>query len=144
MRTIGVMFRVDPITGTRTVVSDFGDPSKGPLGRAPIRVAVVKMPPLVAGATPVGTNVNVQPVDSTTGTSPVTMTFSNVTQAGTTSLTTSGVGAPPPTGFKLGNPPTYYNIGTTAVFSGPITICINYSGISFGDASKLRLFHNEN
>src|SRR5262249_12253315 len=39
-----------------------------------------------------GTNVVVKPVDSTTGTTPVTLTFSTVTQGGTTTLTTSGSG----------------------------------------------------
>jgi hypothetical protein len=29
------------------------------------------------------------------------------------------------------------------VFTGPINVCINYSGISFGNASRLRLYHFE-
>ncbi|MHC4103623.1 MAG: kelch repeat-containing protein, partial [Planctomycetota bacterium] len=97
-----------------------------------------------ADNTPIGGNVTVQPVDAITGMTPVILTFAQVTQAGTTSLTTSSSGPPPPFGFKLGNPATYYDITTTAVFSGPIEVCIDYSGISFGKESKLKLFHREN
>jgi hypothetical protein len=94
------------------------------------------------GSTPTGSP-TVQLTDATTSTS-MTLSFSNVTQGGNTTLTVSGTGAPPPSGFRLGNPPTYYQLSTTAVFSGSVTICINYSGISFGNASKLRLFHYAN
>ena len=90
-----------------------------------------------------GTNILVQPSDSTTGTTPVSITFANVTQGGTTSLTTSNSGSPPTAGFQLGNPPTYYEISTTALYSGTITVCINYSGVSFDDESSLRLYHFE-
>jgi uncharacterized repeat protein (TIGR01451 family) len=93
--------------------------------------------------TPAGSNVVVQPVDTTTGTTPVTLTFSNVSQGGETSLTTSSSGPSPPTGFKLGNPPTFYEIATTAVFSGTVEVCIHYTGISFTNESKAKLFHRE-
>jgi hypothetical protein len=94
--------------------------------------------------TPAGTNVQTQPVDTNGGTTPVTLTFAQVTQGGTTSLTTSNSGPPPSIGFKLGNPATYYELSTTALFSGPITICINYTGISFSNESSLKLNHYEN
>jgi len=93
--------------------------------------------------TVIGSNTTSQPVDATTGASPVEMTFFDVNQAGTTSLTTSSAGPPPPAGFKLGNPPVYYDLSTTAVFSGTVTVCINYSGIGFGDESNLKLMHHE-
>jgi PKD repeat protein len=96
------------------------------------------------GTTPPGTDVVVEPEDPNTGESPVTLTFDQVTGAGTSSLTTSGQGQPPPSGFRLGNPPTYYEISTTAEFSGSITICIDYSGIGFGNESNLKLYHWEN
>jgi len=47
----------------------------------------------------------------------------------------------PPTGFKLGQPPTYYNLSTTATYSSPITICINYSGISFTNQNNIAIWH---
>jgi hypothetical protein len=64
--------------------------------------------------TPSGSGIVVQPVDATTGTSPVKLTFTTVTQPGVTSLTTSSGGPPPPSGFQLGNPAVYYNLTTTA------------------------------
>ena len=98
----------------------------------------------VAGGTSPGDNVAVEPVDSETGTSPVSLTFSKVTSGGETTLTTSGTGQPPPSGFKLGSPPVYYDISTTASFSPSVEVCINYTGISFdGKEEKLKLFHFE-
>ena len=98
---------------------------------------------LCPGAAPVGDDVIAQPIDSTTGTSPITMEFDSVVVAGMTTLVTSGTGTPPTLGFKLGNPPTYYELATTAVFADSVTICINYSGISFGAESTLTLRHRE-
>ena len=91
-----------------------------------------------------GTNVVVQPLDATTNTTPTSLTFSQVTQAGTTSLATSSSGPTPPSGFQLGTPPTFYELTTTASFSGPVTVCVNYSAVSFQDESQLGLFHFEN
>jgi hypothetical protein len=85
----------------------------------------------------------VRPVDPVSSTTPVEITFDSVTTAGSTYLNISQNGEPPPIGFKLGEPPTYYNITTTAVYSGSIQICTNYSGVSFGDESNIRLFHLE-
>ena len=102
--------------------------------------ATVAVP--TAGATSPGTNVAVQPTDSTTGTTaPISLTFSNVTGGGTTTVTSSSGGAPPPDGFKLGNPPTYYNISSTATFSGSVQLCIDYSGVQYSNASTLKLMH---
>jgi hypothetical protein len=100
---------------------------------------MVKIASATVGNTPVGTNVGIIPVDTTTGTSPVTIVFSTVTQAGTTSLTTSTAGTPPPVGFLLGSPGVYYDISTTATYSGSISICISYAGISF--TAPPQLFH---
>jgi hypothetical protein len=93
--------------------------------------------------TPAGNNVAVQPTDSTTATAPVALTFETVTAAGTTSLATVAAGPAPPSGFSLGDPPTYYDLSTTATFTGSVTVCISYSGVSFIDQSQLRLFHFE-
>lgn len=73
----------------------------------------------------------------------VTLTFDNVTQAGTVNLTTSDTGPPPDSGFQLCDPPTYYDLGTTALFSGSVQVCIDYSGTSCTDESNLKLFHFE-
>ena len=97
--------------------------------------------------TPAGGNVLVQPVDLATGTTPVTLTFSNVAGAGVTGLATSRTGPPPPAGFKPGSPPTYFDITTTAVSSASasVLVCINYTGITFSafssTAGLMRLMH---
>lgn len=92
--------------------------------------------------TPSGEDVVVSPVDSETGENPVPITFDNIAEGGSTSLDTTTEGDPPPSGFMLGDPPTYYEIETTADYSGPIKICINYSGMSLaGNEEDLRLYH---
>ena len=94
--------------------------------------------------TPTGTDVEVQPVDHATGDAPVTVNFQEVTDAGTTSLTTSEGDEMPPIGFKLGDPATYYELETTASYNGSIEVCINYSGTYYEDEAGLKLFHYEN
>lgn len=37
---LGALFRVDPTTGNRTLLSDFGNAGQGPLGSNPLGVAV--------------------------------------------------------------------------------------------------------
>ncbi len=92
--------------------------------------------------TPEGTNVEVTPLDYTTGTTPMTLTFEEVTGSGVTSLTTSDSGPTPPSGFQLGDPATYYEITTTATYSGLIEVCVSYSGVNYsGPPEGLRLWH---
>ena len=91
-----------------------------------------------------GNNVTVMPADTTGGTMPVALTFAQVLQAGTSSLTTMTSAPPLPAGFRVGNPETYYEIRTTAVFSGVVTVCIDYTGVSYtGQESNLDLYHFE-
>lgn len=106
-------------------------------------IKVSDAPTVTVPNTPVGNNVVVQPVDSTTGKKSATLTFSNVTQTGVTTLTTSSSGPPPPKGFKLGSPPVYFDLTTTALFSGSVKVCIDYSGITFRNTSQIKLFHLE-
>jgi hypothetical protein len=94
--------------------------------------------------TPSGTDIIAQPIDPDSLTKPVTLTFSQITQPGMTSLNISTEGPQPPSGFQLGDPPTYYNLATTATVSGQRTICINYSGLTYSNESQLRLLHYEN
>lgn len=100
--------------------------------------------PVVTTNTPAGTSVSVTVTDSTTGTSPLALNFDNVTQAGTTSLTTSSGGPAIPTAFALGDPPVFYNIETTATFTGSISVCIDFSSVAFPPGADLRLLHFEN
>lgn len=85
----------------------------------------------------------VRPVDGSTGTSPVTVIFDRVTAAGETRLTTSAYGPPPPAGYRLGVPPVYYDIETTAAYDGPVSLAISYGGITYANESAIRLFHYE-
>jgi YVTN family beta-propeller protein len=86
---------------------------------------------------PAGAAVVVQPVDQTTGTTPVTLTFSDVTRTGMTTLVTSSTGPILPAGFQLGS--VYYYLSTTAAFTGNITICIGSAAVTLGS----QLGHNE-
>jgi hypothetical protein len=99
-----------------------------------------------SGSTPSGTDIVTVPEDSTSGETPITITFADVTTGGETTLTTTetGTGTPPlPTGLRIGNPPTYYEISTTAEYSGDIEVCIDYTDISYGNENNLRLFHDD-
>ena len=91
-----------------------------------------------------GTAIAVQPVDFRTGTFPAGLIFSDVTQPGFTSLTTIFGEPPPPVDFVMGEPPLFYDLTTTAEFSGLVTVSIYYSGVSFsGDEGGIRLFQLE-
>ena len=84
--------------------------------------------------TPVGTPVTV-PVGN------AVVTFDNVSGAGNTTLVEESTGTPLDSGFTFCDPPIYYNIETTATYSGDIQVCINYPESC--DESNLRLLHNE-
>lgn len=83
--------------------------------------------------TPAGTNVVVPIPDAA-----LDVTFTTVTGSGTTQATTSNTGPSVPTGFTLGNPPLYYDITTTATYSGQIQIAIDYDS-RFTNEANLRL-----
>ncbi|HEY6244006.1 MAG TPA: FG-GAP-like repeat-containing protein [Pyrinomonadaceae bacterium] len=95
--------------------------------------------------TPVGLDVFVQPVDSTTGDSaPITVTFSQVTAAGNTMVASASSNSGPalPGRFKLGNPPTYYEITSTADFIAPVTVCVQYPDSAYQhNEASLKLMH---
>ena len=95
------------------------------------------------GGTLLGSDVDVATVDPVTGETPATVSFDDVLEGGTTSVATSPTGPPPPTGFKLGTPPIYYELFTTAVFAGSVQVCIDYSGTVFKKPETLRLFHDD-
>ena len=126
---LGDLFTIDPATGEVTSVGTvvLADPVTGPFFTA------IAFSPLTSN-TPLGPNVAVS-------LPPATLTFDNVTQAGNTALTTSSTGPALPSGFSLGTPPTYFNISTTAVFSGLVQTCIHYTGIAFGSEANLHLLH---
>ena len=109
------------------------------------------------GYTPPGENVTVTPTDQTTGApSPVEIVFPSVTpnadgSGGTTTVTSApvgqgGSGPPAPGDFRLGAPPTSYDISTTAVYptGSEITICISWLQGEHGtdqQEAHLKLLH---
>jgi hypothetical protein len=88
----------------------------------------------VHGNTPTGNNVQVIFNNAT-------VTYSNVSQEGQTTVTQSSSGTQPPSGFKLGAPPTYYNVSTTAQFSGQVEVCLRWQEGQFNKEKNLKLFH---
>lgn len=95
------------------------------------------------GNTSTGLNVSVLPVDLTTGATPVSLMFANVTAGGITTLQSSSAGTPPPFGYRPGTPPIYYDLSTTATFTRAAQVCISYAGVNFGGLQP-SLFHMEN
>jgi sugar lactone lactonase YvrE len=81
--------------------------------------------------TPTGASVVVTPIDTSKKTTPVTLTFATVSKAGYTSLTTTSSGPALPVGFTAGSPIIYYNLSTTAGYSGLITMSIDFTGTTF-------------
>ena len=85
--------------------------------------------------TPTGANVAV------VLSSDVTVTFDNVTGAGTTTLNKKNIGSPPPGGFTIipSGAPLYYDINTTATYTGNITISIKYDDTGMTPAQEQSL-----
>jgi hypothetical protein len=95
--------------------------------------------------TSIGTDVSV-PLNGGLGmVGGVEVTFADVTVGGTTTLETSTSGPPPPAGLRIvgtAGQPVYYDISTSAGFSGPVSVCMKYDETQvFGPESALRLQH---
>jgi hypothetical protein len=78
----------------------------------------------------------------------VHLTFDSVTSGGTTTVTaspdaTGGVPTSPPS-FKVGDPPLYYDVDTTASFAGPVNLCFPWQDGQFDEEGGIALFHFEN
>lgn len=88
----GALFRVDPVTGNRTVVSDFGNPSQGALGSTPGAVAIGAGGGILVISTDVGARRRraLFRVDPATGNRTVLSDFGNSNQ-GPLGVTASGI-----------------------------------------------------
>jgi hypothetical protein len=84
-----------------------------------VLVQDVTAPVAQANTTP-GTNVTIQASGAA-----VSLTFTQITGSGFTSVTAIA-GPPPPAGFRLTSPSTVFEISTTAKYASPITVCIGY------------------
>ncbi len=100
----------------------------------------------IPGATPAGAGVTVQPpVAAPDGSArSLSVTFDSVARAGVTTGTASSSGAPLPDGYKLGDPPMYYDVRTTATFTGAVTLCFGWNEGEYANENNLRLFHFAN
>ena len=94
-----------------------------------------------AANTPAGSPVSVAPEDEMTGSAPVSLTFAQVDEAGTTTLALRAGEMAGPVGYGWGDPALYYDLETTAGYAGAIEICIDCTGVNFGDPENLHLFH---
>ena len=105
--------------------------------------AELNLPAVGAVATPSGTHVVVAPTDVGTGTNPATLTFDTVTNVGSSQLFTTPSAPPTPSGYASGTPATYYDLSTTATFSGNVTVCIVYDPNVYTDPNHVTLWHYE-
>lgn len=81
--------------------------------------------------TPTGTDVAVSPAPG------MSLTFDNVSGSGETTVLASPTVPPLPSGFQVGDPPMFYEISTTATFSGGIRVCAPYGSAPAGTTPVL-------
>ncbi|MFT5232298.1 MAG: hypothetical protein ACI9UK_000013 [Candidatus Krumholzibacteriia bacterium] len=73
------------------------------------------------------------------------LTFDDVTTSGSTTASMGASGPGAPAGFIFGDPIEYWEIATTATFTGDIEVCLPYDPSNFiGDESELVLLHWDN
>jgi VCBS repeat-containing protein len=114
------------------------DSSGGAMSRT---VTVTVIP---AANTLPGAGVQVAAAGPTTS-SPVSVTFSTVTTPGQTTYVTQQNLFAPPDGFRFGTPPVTFDISTTATYTAPLRVCIDYATVAaYANQAMLRLFHYEN
>jgi hypothetical protein len=98
--------------------------------------------PTASENTASGTSIDVSPVVSGGSAAGITLTFTQVSAPGTTSVAVSNTGPPVPGTFvSLASSPTYYDVSTTAAHTGSITLCVPYDPTAYPDPSLVRLLH---
>ncbi len=94
----------------------------------------------VVANTPAGTNVLVELTMPVSGIEPANVTFTQVDTEGTTTVEVLTSPPPLPDGYlNLGS--LYYDVETTALFSGNVTVCLGYHPSDFADPGSLQLLH---
>jgi len=130
----GALFRVVPSTGTRTIVSDFGNAVQGPTGLDPTGVRLV-------GETRAGSNIPVGfPQFSPSG---LRLTYNSVTTRGVTSVT-SAAASNCQKGIVSVQVGTCLQFAFTGAFTGTALITLPYNPASIPSGrseSEVRLFH---
>ena len=102
----------------------------------------------IASSTPQGSSVTVNPPVSDadevlSNVNPVAIEFGEVIAEGETEVDVLTTPSQSLLGLPLGSPPTYFDISSTADFSGPVEVCIDATGLEFPQPESLRLFHFE-
>lgn len=98
--------------------------------------------------TAAGSNVAVSPQDLASM-QPVpadTITFATVSQLGITNIATIAMTDPSfpgplPARYQTGQPANFFNLTTSASFTGSIAVCISYSSVTYSQPSTLTLLH---
>jgi hypothetical protein len=72
---------------------------------------------------------------------PATLIFDRIRSPGTSTLRiVRARGDDAPKGFRAGKPARYYDLATTAAYTGRIRVCVRYRRRSLADATAVRLF----
>ena len=124
-------------TSSADCVSSTQSPTHTP-SATPIAMASVQLP----------TGVNVSQPIPLQNNDVVTIMFSNVTSSGAATVRTVVPGetlgfVPLPSLYTLGDPPVYYDIATTATYSGTLQVCLSSATGTFTATSSPRLLHYE-
>ena len=139
------------IDGTLSVISPQTQTTIATIavGSQPRGIGIVVTPASVA--TPAGNNVAVTAPallsDGSTATT-VNLSFGQVVTPGQTTITATAPlkGQPPPADFKLGsgNAAYYYDVSTTATFSGSAVLCFSWQEGQFANENLIKVMHYEN
>jgi hypothetical protein len=123
------------------------DGPAGPLGFFTFFAQTGKTTNVDTFTTPVGTNVRTELGGGVAAVGGLSLQFSSVNAAGNTTVVKSGFGPPPPTGYQIlgfEGTPTYWDLTTTAAYSGAISICIHYNQTDVkGKEQLLELHHDD-
>ena len=135
-------FYIQPGTYTATVTGNSGF-----LGTFDFSVVKSQTTDVDFGTTPAGDNVEVGLSGGLNSIGGLQVTFTAVNTTGNTTVVESGAGPPPPTGYQivgLAGQPRYWDINTTAIYDGPLTVCIKYDETQvIGPENNLELMHDE-
>ncbi len=123
------------IIGGQLAHTLIGFPADDPAGAASGSVYAISFGP----NTPPGLDVSVDLNGGAGVPGGVTVTFDEVTSPGETTVEISSTPCtPPPSGFKLCSPETCYDITTTAIYTGSVEVCINYSELQCPSGPNLQ------
>jgi hypothetical protein len=132
---LGVAVGPDGNPVLNSIMCYFGDPQ---------HCDVLTTKYLLQNDTPAGASIAVALNGGTGAPGGASVTYAGVTEPGTTTLVAAATGPTPPAGYAFGDPLVYYEIATTAAFTTPVQVCLNYAGVPApSPESGLKLLHYE-